>query len=173
MLDNQGTLRIRAGARRWEMLVYLVLDGNAAAWSFRSALGHGWSPYLFLLIIAVPASVLGLGMVTSMLLVGRAPRMTMNSEGISVDSDGRHWHCTWSDVVWIGVVGNLAQFRRQPVMVAQLGPEAPPVGRSLTSPPARLPDSDLVVMINLKTIIENRQAAIASARRIAGPKWRA
>ena len=36
------------------------------------ALSHGWSPYLFLLIIAVPAAILGVGMVISLLMIGRA-----------------------------------------------------------------------------------------------------
>lgn len=173
MLDNQGILRVRAGARRQEMLVYLVMDAAASILSFKFALGHGWSPYLFLLIIAVPTGIMGVGMVVSLLLVGRVPRLTMSREGISVDSDGRHWHCAWADVVWVGVVRDLAEFPGRPVLVATLGPEAPPVGKVITSPPASLPGTDMVVLLNLTMIIGSREAAIAGARNISGEKWRA
>jgi hypothetical protein len=173
MPDNQEILCVRSGARRWEMLVYLVLDAVAAVLSFKIALGHGWSPYLFLLIVAVPAGVMGVGMVVSLLLVGRAPRLTMDREGISIDSDGRHWHCAWADVVWVGIVRDLAQLPGHPVLVATLGSEAPPVRRSISSPPASLPDTDMVVMIDLTTIIGDREEAIARARNISGTKWRA
>jgi len=173
MPRNQNFLRVQVGARRTEILVYLVLDAVAAILSFTFALGHGWSPYLFLLIIAVPAAIMGVGMLVSLLLAGRAPRLTMDLGGISVDSDGRHWHCAWADVVWIGVVRDLAQFPGSPVLVAELGPEAPPVGKSISSPPASLPDANTVVMIDLTMIIGNREEAIASARNISGAKWRA
>lgn len=172
MPSNQEILRIRAGARRREMLMYLVLDAVVAIWSFKSAFGHGWSPYLFLLIVAVPAGLLGLGMVFSLLSAGGLPRLTMDREGISVDSDGRHWHCGWADIVWVGVVHDLAQFPGHPVLVATLGPEAPPVGRVISSPPASLADTDLVVMIDLNMIIGDREEAIAAARNISGSKWR-
>ncbi len=173
MLDNQEILRVRAGARRREMLAYLVLDAVAAILSFKFALGHGWSPYLFLLIVAVPAGIMGVGMVVSLLLAGRAPRLTMNREGISVDSDGRHWQCAWAHVVSVGVVRDLAQLPGRPVLVATLGPEAPPVGRLISSPPASLPDADMVVMIDLTEIVGDREEAIAAARNISGTKWRA
>ena len=173
MPTNQESLCVRAGARRPEMLLYLALDVVVAVFSFKFALAHGWSPNLFLLIVAVPAGVLGVGMVVSLLLVGRAPRLTMDREGISVDSDGRHWHCAWADIVWVGVVRDLAQFPGRPVLVATLGPEAPQVGTTISSPPAKLPGTDMVVMINLTMIIGNREAAIAAARNISGTKWRA
>jgi hypothetical protein len=173
MLDKQEILCVRSGARRREMLMYLVLDAAAAFLSFKSALGHGWSPRLFLLILAVPAGLLGVGMVISLLLAGRTPRLTMDREGIGVDSDGRRWRCAWADVVWVGVVGDLTQLPGIPVLVAKLGPEAPPVGRSISSPPASLPDTDMVIMLNLAEIIGNPGKVIAAARNISGTKWRA
>jgi hypothetical protein len=173
MLDNQGILRVRSGARRLEILSYLVLDAVAAILSFKFALGHGWSPYLFLLIIAVPTGIMGVGMVVSLLLVGRAPRLTMSREGISVDSDGRHWYCAWADVVWVGVVRDLAQLPGRPVLVAELRPEAPQLGRRIGSPPASLPGTDMVVLLNLAEIIGDREAVIAAARNISGKQWRA
>jgi len=126
-----------------------------------------------MLIVAVPAGIMGVGMVVSLLLAGRAPRLTMNREGISVDSDGRHWQCAWADVVSVGAVGDMAQLPGRPVLVATLGPEAPPVGRLISSPPASLPDADMVVMIDLTEIVGDREEAIAAARNISGTKWRA
>jgi hypothetical protein len=173
MQRNQNFLRVQAGARRTEIFVYLALDSVVAISSFTFALGHGWSPYLFLLIIAVPATIMGLGMAVSLLLAGRAPRLTMDLGGITVDSDGRHWHCAWADVVWVGVVRDVAQLPGSPVLVAELGPEAPPVGKAINSPPASLPDTNRVVMIDLSMIIGDREEAIATARNISGTKWRA
>jgi hypothetical protein len=57
-------------------------------------------------------------------------------------------------------------------VVAELGPEAPPVGNVLISPPARLPGTDTVVLVDLSLIASNRARAIAAAKRISGAKWR-
>jgi len=72
MADNRESVRGRTGVRRLEIIGYLAIDASAATWSFMLALSHGWSPYLFLLIIAVPAAILGVGMVISLLMIGRA-----------------------------------------------------------------------------------------------------
>jgi hypothetical protein len=101
----------------------------------------------------------------------RLPLLRVDRVGVTVRSLGTTWHCPWTGVLWIDYMSGLAQWPGRHLLVAKLGPGAPPVAAAAGHLPVRVPGADTVMLFDLTELTRDPAEAIAAVRRFSGGKW--